>query len=51
MTHYLVNHQITGHIMFVLVYTECGMMCPAIDNPTHCEIRAVIRFLHARRSK
>jgi hypothetical protein len=23
-------------------------MCPAIDNPTSCEIRAVIRFLHAK---
>jgi hypothetical protein len=23
------------------------MMCPAIDNPTICEIRAVIRFLRA----
>jgi hypothetical protein len=24
------------------------MMCPAIDNPTSCEIHAVICFLHAR---
>jgi hypothetical protein len=24
------------------------MMCPAIDNPTSCEIRAVIPFLHAK---
>jgi transposase len=23
-------------------------MCPATDNPTTCEIRAVIRFLHAK---
>jgi hypothetical protein len=23
-------------------------MCPAIDNPTSLEIRAVIRFLHAK---
>jgi hypothetical protein len=23
-------------------------MCSAIDNPTSCEIRAVIRFLHAK---
>jgi hypothetical protein len=23
-------------------------MCPAIDNPTSCEICAVIHFLHAR---
>jgi hypothetical protein len=24
------------------------MMCPAIDNPTSCEVRAFIRFLHAK---
>jgi transposase len=24
------------------------MMCPATDNPAPCEIRAVIRFLHAK---
>jgi hypothetical protein len=24
------------------------MMCPAIDNTVSCEIRAVIRFLHAK---
>jgi hypothetical protein len=24
------------------------MMYPAIDNPTRCEIRAAIRFLHAK---
>jgi hypothetical protein len=24
------------------------MMCSAIDNPASCEIRAVIRFLHAK---
>jgi hypothetical protein len=24
------------------------MMCPATDNPASCEIRAVIRFLHAK---
>jgi hypothetical protein len=23
-------------------------MCPAIDNPASCEIRADIRFLHAK---
>jgi hypothetical protein len=23
-------------------------MCPAIDNPTICEIRPVIRFLHTK---
>jgi hypothetical protein len=25
------------------------MMCPVIDNPTSCEIRAVIRFIHTIR--
>jgi hypothetical protein len=24
------------------------MMCPAIDNPASCEIRAVMHFLHAK---
>jgi hypothetical protein len=24
------------------------MMCPTIDNPTSCEIRAVIRFLRSK---
>jgi hypothetical protein len=24
------------------------MMCPAIGNPTSCEIRAVIHFLHTK---
>jgi hypothetical protein len=24
------------------------MLCPAIDTPASCEIRAVIRFLHAK---
>jgi hypothetical protein len=23
-------------------------MCPAIDNPTSCEIHAVVHFLHAK---
>jgi hypothetical protein len=48
MTHCLVNQHITGHLMFVLVSTEGDMMCPTIDNPASCEIRAVICFLHAR---
>jgi hypothetical protein len=34
--------------MFVLVSTVWVMMCPAIDNPGICEIRAVIRFLRAK---
>jgi hypothetical protein len=24
------------------------MICPAIDNPASCEIRVIIRFLHAK---
>jgi hypothetical protein len=24
------------------------MVCPTIDNPATCEIRAVVRFLHAK---
>jgi hypothetical protein len=27
------------------------MMFPAIDNPISCEIRAAIRFLHAKNMK
>jgi hypothetical protein len=48
MTRCLVNHHITAHVMFVLVSTELIIMCPAIDNSVSCEIRAVIRFLHAK---
>jgi hypothetical protein len=47
MTHCPVKHHITGHLVFVLVYTE-QVMCRAIDNPASCEICAVIRFLHAK---
>jgi hypothetical protein len=47
MTHCLVNHHITGHLVFVLVSTERVMTCPAIDNPASCKIRAAVRFLHA----
>jgi hypothetical protein len=49
MTYCHVNHHITGHVMFVLVSTERVMMCSAIDNSASCEIRAVIRFLHAKK--
>jgi hypothetical protein len=48
MTHSLVNYHITGHLVFVLVSPELVMMCPVTDNPTGCEIRAVIRFLHSK---
>jgi hypothetical protein len=47
-SHCLVNHHVTGCLVFVLVSTEWLMMCPAIDNPTSCEIRALIRFLRAK---
>jgi hypothetical protein len=46
----LVNHHITGHLMFVLVSTQWVMMCPTIDKPASCEIRAVIHFLHTRKT-
>jgi hypothetical protein len=48
MTHCLINHHITGHLVFVLVSTEWIMMCPAIDNPASCEIHDVIHFLHPK---
>jgi hypothetical protein len=51
MTHCLVNRNITGHLLFVLVSQERVMMCPAIDNPASCEIRAAIRFLHAKNTR
>jgi hypothetical protein len=47
MTHCLVNHHITGHVMFVLVSVEWVMTCPATDNSASCEIRALIHFHHA----
>jgi hypothetical protein len=48
MTHCLLNHHITGHLVFVLVSTEWAMMCPVINNTSNCEISAVICFLHAK---
>jgi hypothetical protein len=48
MTHCLVNHHISGYLVFVLVSTECVMMCPAVDNSARCDIRAVIRFSHTK---
>jgi transposase len=44
----LVNHYITGHPVFVLVYTDRVMQYPANDNAASCEIRTLIRFLHAK---
>jgi hypothetical protein len=46
MTHCLVNHHVTGHLVFILISTEWVMMCLAIDNPTSCEICALMFFLH-----
>jgi hypothetical protein len=48
MNHFLVNHHITGHLLFVLVFAGWVMMCPATDNPARCEIHTVIRFLQAK---
>jgi hypothetical protein len=44
----LVNHHITGQLMFVLFSTEWVMMCPVIDNLASCEIHTAIHFLHAK---
>jgi hypothetical protein len=46
-TYWLVNRHITSHTVFVLVRAEWVMRRPAIDSPDSCEIRNVIRFLHA----
>jgi hypothetical protein len=43
-----ITHYIIGHLVFVLVSTEWIIMCTEIHNPASCEIRAVIRFLHAK---
>jgi hypothetical protein len=48
MTHCLVNHHITGHLVFVLVSTGGVMICPAIDDPPQAVKVAVILFLHAK---
>jgi hypothetical protein len=48
MIHPLVNYHITGHLVFVLVSTEGVMMCPTIDKSASFEVRAIIRFLHAK---
>jgi hypothetical protein len=48
MTHCLVNHHITGHLVLVLVNTERFIIFPAIDNPVSCEMHHVMRFLHLR---
>jgi hypothetical protein len=47
MTHCLINHHITGHLVIVLVSTEWHM-CLTTDNSASCEIHAVIRLIHAK---
>jgi hypothetical protein len=42
------DHHITGHLVFVLVSTEWVTLCPAVDYPASCEIRAVNHFLRAK---
>jgi hypothetical protein len=37
----LINHRITGHLVFVLVSAE-WVMCSLIDNSASCKICAVI---------
>jgi hypothetical protein len=47
-TNRLINHHITGHLVFVLVSTEWVMLCPLIDNPAIYKICVVIHFLQAK---
>ena len=48
MTHSLVNHHITGHLVFVLVSTGLVTKWPAIDSSASSEIRTIIRRFHAK---
>jgi hypothetical protein len=48
MTYCLVNHHITGHLVFALLSTEWVMMCPVSDYSARCEIHAIICFLHTK---
>jgi hypothetical protein len=45
MPHCLVTHQITGHVVFVIVSTERGMTCSLIDNPASSKICIVNHFV------
>jgi hypothetical protein len=45
--HCLVNHNVSGHLVFVLVSTEF-VMCPAINYPASRKISTVVRFLQAK---
>jgi hypothetical protein len=47
MSHCLVNHHITGHLVFVPVCLyRVSMMCPVVDNPASCEVHTVLCFHH-----
>jgi hypothetical protein len=48
MTHCLVNHNITDHLVFVIGSAGSVMMCCVIGNFASCKICAVIHFLHAK---
>jgi hypothetical protein len=48
MTQCLVNHHITGHLLFFLLSTEWVKTCPVTDNPTTCEICDVICFPYTK---
>jgi hypothetical protein len=48
MTHFHVYHNITGHLVFVLVSTEWVMMSRETNNSANSEICSVICFLHAK---
>jgi hypothetical protein len=43
----LVNHHLTGNLVYVHISKESVMMSPMIDNPASCEIRTVTHFLRA----
>jgi hypothetical protein len=46
MTYCLLNHYITGHLMFHLVSIGSFILFSAISNPASCDIRAFISYLH-----
>jgi hypothetical protein len=46
MTHCLVNHYVTGRLLFAPLYRV--LISPAIHNSAICDIRVVIRFLHPK---
>jgi hypothetical protein len=43
-THCLVNHHITGHLVFVLVSTERVMMCPEIPPSVNSSPKVTFRI-------